>query len=358
MYRSLALVLWYSLTLQCLSAQLDLSTVNGAPNNLLLTMDSTIKAGDYERITSVLVAKDGQLLFEKYYNGTDQNTLRNTRSVTKTMATLLTGIAIREGHIQSEQDKIFTYLPHKTPVKNPDPRKEDITLEDLLTMSSIMECDDDNVYSRGNEERMYLIEDWTGFFLGLPIRSYPFSPQPADRPYGRAFSYCTAGASTMAEIIQSAIGAKLDQFAKRHLFEPLGINNYQLHYTPEGVLNTAGGSEYRSRDLLKLIQMCLNKGKWEGQEIVPMEWLVKATTPKVNVGEGVDYGYLFWLKSFGLEQKHPAYYMSGNGGQKVLAIPALKLTVVITTTNYGNRKAHNYTDELMNKFIVPAVVNK
>ena len=344
-------------TNQVLFAQLDFSKANEAPNSHLLEMDSTIISGKYEQIKSVLIAKNGKLLFEKYYNGANQNTMHNTRSVTKTMASLLTGIAIKEGYIQSEKDKIFKYLQHKTPVQNPDKRKEDITLEDLLTMSSVLECNDDNSFSRGNEERMYPIEDWTRFFIDLPIRSYPFEPKPEEQPYGRSFSYCSAGAATMAEILQSAVGMELDQFAKKYLFQPLGIEKYKLHYNPEGILNTAGGSEYKSRDFLKLIQMCLNKGIWKGRQIMDTSWLEKATTPKVTVRTGTDYGYFFWLTSYGKEELCKSYYMSGNGGQKILALPELDVTVVITTTNYGNRNAHNYTDEIMNEFIVPAMID-
>lgn len=350
-------IIFCIITHQVIFAQLNFSKVNTNPNQHLLKMDSTIIAGKYEQIKSVLIAKNGEVIFEKYYNGADKNSMHNTRSAMKTIATLLTGIAIKKGFVQSEKDKIFKYLKHKTPVQNPDKRKENITLEDLLTMSSILECNDDNIFSRGNEERMYTIEDWTSFFIDLPIRSYPFEPKPEDQPYGRSFSYCTAGAAAMAVILESAVGMKLDQFAKQHLFQPLGIENYKLHYNPEGTLNTAGGSEYRSREFLKLIQMCLNNGKWKGQQIIEASWLEKATTPKVTVRKDTDYGYLFWLKSYGKEKLYKSYYMSGNGGQKILALPELGVTVVITTTNYNKRNAHNYTDEIINEFIVPAMVD-
>ncbi|WP_420399772.1 serine hydrolase domain-containing protein [Flagellimonas sp.] len=348
----------YLFSIQNACSQLDLTSPRGTSHPLWSKMDSTIKSGKYERITSVLVAQNGELLFENYYNGADSNSKHNTRSATKTMATLLTGIAIKQGYIQSEKDKIFKYLGHKTPVKNPDDRKSGITLEDLLSMSSILECNDFNSFSRGNEERMYIIEDWTGFLVDLPVRAYPFEPKPEDQPYGRAFSYCSAGAAAMADIVQRAVGMPADQFAKQNLLNPLGFEDYVLHYTPEGVLNTAGGSEYKSRDLLKLIQLCLNKGVWNGQEIIPATWLQKATTPKVRVRDGVEYGYLFWLRSFGENQQYYSYHMSGNGGQKLLAIPDLDAVMVITTTNYGNRNAHNYTDELVNEYIVPVLTDQ
>jgi len=338
------------------SAQLDFSKVNTKKSLKFIKMDSAVVAGNYERITSILIAKDGNVLFEKYYNGSTINSKHNTRSATKTMATLLTGIAIEKGFVNSEKDKIFKYLQHKLPVKNPDKRKDNMTIEDLLTMSSPLECNDNNNFSRGHEERMYLIEDWTQFYVNLPIRSFPFSPKPKDLQYGRAFSYCSAGAATMSEILESAVNMKLDVFAKKHLFDPLKIKDYKLHYTPKDILNTAGGSEYKSRDFLKLIQLCLNNGQWEGKQIIPSAWIDKASSPKANAFGGMQYGYLFWLADFGDDKKVKTYAMAGNGGNKIIACPELGLTVVMTSTNYNNRSAHGYTNELMNKFIVPAIL--
>lgn len=337
------------------NAQIDFSQANHEQSALLNELDSLVSSGTYERITSILVAKNGRLLYEKYYLDNEVNSKHNTRSCTKTIATLLAGIAKDKGHIQSEKDRILDYLQHKLPYENPDKRKEDITLEDLLTMTSVLECDDSNWHSRGHEERMYFIEDWTQFLLDLPVRSYPFGPKPEDAPYGRRFAYASAKAAAVAEILQSAIGSNLIEFAKKHLYEPLDIQDYTLHTTPHDILNTAGGSEYRSRDLLKLIQLCINKGMWNGKQIISSEWIEKATTPKVNAYDGVDYGYFLWLKEYGNEKKYASYYMSGNGGNRALAIPELDITVVITTRNYNNRNAHGYADEIVNKYIIPAL---
>lgn len=355
MYKTISSLLFILLTGNVLLAQLDFSDKNIISNQLLTDMNSEVEKGTYEKITSILIAKDGKLLFEKYYNDNDKNSKHNTRSATKTMATLLTGIAIDKGFIKSEKDKAFGYLKHKMPKQNSDPRKEEITIEDLLSMSSILECDDNNSFSRGNEERMYIIEDWAKFLVNLPVKSYPFGPKPKEQPYGRAMSYCSAGSAAVAEIVQSAIGSNVDAFLKKNLLEPLKITDYKLHYTPTGTLNTAGGSEYRSRDFLKIIQMCIQNGKWNGQQLISSEWLKKATAPKVNAWEGMNYGYLFWLKKFGTTKKVQSYAMAGNGGNKIVAFPELNITVVLTSTNYGNRKAHGYTDELLNKYIIPAL---
>lgn len=339
------------------NAQMDFTLSEPLQHPLLNAMNDSVHAGSFQEITSILIARDGVLIYEAYYEGNAIESKHNVRSGTKTMATLLTGIAIKEGHISSEQNKIFDYLGHKLPVDNPDPRKDDITIEDLLTMSSCLECDDNNQASRGHEERMYIIEDWTQFYLNLPIRAYTFNPKPEDCPYGRSMSYCSSGAAAMADVIESAVDEKLDIFAKRHLFDPLEITDYTLHKTPLNILNTAGGSEYRSRDFLKMIQLFLNNGTWNGKEIMTASWVEKATSPKANAWEGMDYGYLLWLTDFGTDKKVSAYTMAGNGGNKILAIPELNVTIILTATNYNNRNAHNYTNTLLNEYIVPVLLD-
>jgi hypothetical protein len=136
----------------------------------LVQMETAIRSGAFKKIGSVLIARHGKLIYEAYFDG-DAATLRDTRSVTKSITGALVGLAISDGSLASTQVRILDVLPGRAQrMQNIDPRKSAISVEDFLTMSSPLECDDWNDASRGNEERMYLVEDWAQFVLDLPIR--------------------------------------------------------------------------------------------------------------------------------------------------------------------------------------------
>ncbi len=344
-----ALAFAAALVLAPLSAQ-----AQGVSIAKLEAMSAAIKAGQFQQITSVLVSRHGKLVFEAYYDG-DAETRRNTRSTTKTVTAMLTGAAIARGAIPSVQAPIKPYLKGRPPAANPDPRKDKVTVEDLLTMSSIAECDDDNQYSRGNEERMYLIEDWVGFYLDLPVRGFPdWSPRPEASPYGRSFSYCTAGVVTLGQVVQNAVKQPLPAFADAVLFKPLGIDAPAWQMSPKGLAMGGGGLGLRSRDLLKLGQLYANGGQWEGKQVLPPDFIKASVTPHANARPDTDYGYLIWLQTFA---GHKAWVMSGSGGQKVAIVPDLDLVAVITTTNFGVRQPHAISEKLLAEHILAAVEN-
>jgi len=329
----------------------------GVSSVKLREMEEAIRKDEFKKITSILVARHGRLAYEKYFEG-DAQTLRDTRSATKTITGMLIGIAIDRKFIPNAQAPVLPFFPEKQPIQNPDPRKNRITIEDFLTMSSILECDDWNDFSRGNEERMYLIEDWVQFTLDLPVRGFmSIAKKPEDSPYGRAFSYCTAGASTLGAVLQKAVHQPLQDFAKQALFDPLGISNVQWVLSPTGIAQTGGGLRLQSQDLLKLGQLYLSGGKSpEGKQIVSPEWVKTSISPHAQIDDKTTYGYFWWLKSFQSgDANHFAYYMSGNGGNKVVVFADLDMVVVLTSTNYGTRGMHEQTDKLLTQYILAAV---
>src|SRR5215471_671081 len=151
-------------------------------------METAIRGGDFKKIGSVLVARHGKLVFEGYFDG-DAATLRDTRSATKSITDILVGIAIQEKKLSAVDARVLALLPERArKMQNPDPRKDKITIEDFLTMSSALECDDWNDASRGNEERMYLVEDWAQFILDLPVRGRMHVGEKVEAPpHGRDF---------------------------------------------------------------------------------------------------------------------------------------------------------------------------
>ena len=328
----------------------------------LAAMEKAVEEGDFGRITSILAFADGRMMYEHYFDEGGADTLRNTRSATKTITGMLVGLAIDRGAIAGVDARVSGHFPDKRPFENPDPRKDAMTIEDLLTMSSLIECDDDNSFSRGNEERMYLIEDWSGFFLDLPVKGFPaWVRKPAESPYGRAFSYCTAGVTTLGDVVERATDQQLEAFAAKELFGPLGIDRAEWQYSPLGLAQGGGGLALRSRDLLALGRLYLDGGKWRGRQILPADWVKASTTPKVSVPgmERTEYGYLWWVRELdaGKRPLH-AWLMSGAGGNAVIVVPSLRLVTVITSTNFGREDAHRLSEKLFTDFIIPAVEDR
>jgi CubicO group peptidase (beta-lactamase class C family) len=319
-------------------------------------MEQAIKAGNFNTVTSVVIASHGKIVYEHYFDTDGIDALRNTRSATKTITGMLVGAAIDRHLITSVDARVLDYLQDKLPLQNPDPRKSKITIEDFLTMSSLLECDDENPFSRGNEERMYLVEDWAKFAFDLPIRGFPdWQTKPKDSPYGRSWSYCTAGPTTLGVVLEHAVKRPVPQFAEEVLFSPLGITSVKWQFQPLGTAMTGGGLQLRSRDLLKLGQLYLNGGAWNGHQILPSVWVTESVRAHANAREDTDYGYLWWLQTFHLSARAlRSYGMYGTGGNKVLVFPNESLVIVVTTSNYRVQGAAALTDKLLVDYILAA----
>ena len=330
----------------------------GLSQKPLADMEAAIRSGEFKKIGSVLIARHGKLVYEAYFDG-DASTLRDTRSATKSITDVLIGIAIGEKKLSRVDERILALLPERArKMQNPDPRKDKITVEDFLTMSSPLECDDWNDASRGNEERMYVVEDWAQFLLDLPIRGRMHLGEQVDPPpYGRYFSYCTGGVFTLSEVLQKATGMRTDRYAQEKLFGPLGVTDVQWVYSPLNIPQTGGGLRLTSRGLLKIAELYRAEGQWQGHRIVDEAWVRASTQPHARIDEDTEYGYLWWLKAFKSGGKsYPAFYMTGNGGNKILAFPGLDMAVVLTSTNFNTKGMHEQTEKLLTDYILAAIL--
>ncbi|MFD0738475.1 serine hydrolase domain-containing protein [Lysobacter koreensis] len=318
-----------------------------------------VEQGEFKAITSILVAQDGKVVYEHYFDAQGAQARRDTRSATKTVAGMLAGLAIADGHLPDASARVFDHLPpaRRQNMQHPDPRKDAIRVEDLLTMSSLVECNDEQQFSRGNEERMYLIEDWVQFYVDLPVQGFPaWMPKPADSSRGRSFRYCTAGVTTLGEVIQTAVGEPLQAYAQRRLFDPLGITAPEWQLSPLGLAQAGGGLGLRTRDLWKLGQLYLDGGRVGGRQLVPATWVRQSLSPQASPREDADYGYLWWLmKVPDGDAVTIAPAMAGAGGNAVFLLPHKRAVVVITTTNYNERQPHALTFKLLTRDLIPAL---
>ena len=305
----------------------------GSSVAFLLVSSQDFDLSAYGRITSVVVSSDGKIVHEQYADG-DARSLRNTRSCTKTVLNLIVGAAINRRLIEGIEVRVADVLGAPSSSLYPDVRKSSITVRDLLTMSSCLECDDSNPYSAGNEERMYPREDWVQFALDLPIRG------------GRGFSYCTAGVVTLGVAMARALGEPLSQFATREIFAPIGIEAFDWPRTPLGDDSAAGGLLLSSRSLLELAHLYLQGGR----DVVSPIWIAESTTAHTEVDEHTSYGYLWWLRDY---EAGRSYYMAGAGGSHIHAFPDHRLAVAITSANFGVADAHELTDRLLTEQILP-----
>jgi CubicO group peptidase (beta-lactamase class C family) len=211
-----------------------------------------------------------------------------------------------------------------------------------MTMSSALDCDDDVPSSPGNEENMYPQRAWTRWAADLPIRDT------------RGFAYCTAGAFLIGQIVQRATGQPIDRYLESRLLQPLGIEKVEWNRSPSGEVATSGQLRIRTRDLAKLGLLLLARGR----SIVASDWVDRMLTVHVRPNRATDprgelgYGYLIWERQYTTPcGRTTGWYMSGNGGNHVIVLPALDAVAVVTTVNFNTRGMHDQTTRLVEKYL-------
>lgn len=321
-------------------------------SDLFEEMERAIKADSFPRTTSVLLVKNDELIYEGYFGYGHKDLLNDTRSATKSLVALAVGVAIDEGLITLDQS-VFDLLESRlAPYEHDTPFKRGITVADFLTMSSALECNDNDMSSPGNEENMYPLKHWARWAVDIPTRA----AYDRDENGRGSFAYCTAGSFLLGQVIEEASGETLDQFFARTLFEPLGISTWHWSRSPTGEYMSGGGLRLHARDLAKIGMMVLDEGRWQGKQVIPASWIKKATTPSVNAGATQDYGYQFWQRTWKTScGPMKASYMSGNGGNNVILLPEFDAVIVLTRQNYGQRGMHQQSNRLVENYVLASM---
>jgi CubicO group peptidase (beta-lactamase class C family) len=311
-------------------------------------MEAAIDRGEFPQTTSVMVVQDGATVYEHYWQA-NVDTQHDTRSATKSITALAVGIALGQGKLPSVDAPAFGYLADLAPFANDAPAKQSLTVADLLTMSSALDCNDDVDDSPGNEENMYPKQQWARWAVDLPTRAY------ARDATGRGpFAYCTAGVFLLGQIVARAVGAKIDDWLDDVLFHPLGITQGEWSKSPSGEIMTGGGLRLRTRDLVVLARMVMAGGNWQGRQIVPAEFIARATTVQRRASNEAEYGYLFWNRQYRSTcGTTSGWFMSGNGGNAIVILRELHAVVAVTRVHYNSRGMHDETRKLIETFVLP-----
>lgn len=321
----------------------------------LAAMSAEIDAGKYRKIEAIRVIRDGRTVFEGDYRGNSPESRIDARSSGKSITAIAIGMAIDDGKLASVDLPVFGFFKDREPFAHDGPAKRAITIRDLLTMSSALDCDDWTDASPGNEERMYATRDWTRFALDIPIaKDYARGAGGLGR-----YSYCTAGAFLLGRIVERATGERFDAYVQRRLFDPLGITGAKWKASPNGEIQSGGQLSLRARDFAAIGQLILDGGISGGKQLVSRAWLREMLTVRAKATPLDGYGYLWWVRDYrepDNPRPWPGFYMSGNGGNKVVLFPTLKTVVVILSTNYNRRDMHQLSSALIERHILPALV--
>lgn len=322
----------------------------GVDPKKIIEMMGIILKEDIKNIHGILLVKNGKLIFEEYFYGYDRDTRHMLASVTKSLTSVLVGIAIENGIIGGINEKVYGFFPEYTGTRWNE-QKYDITLKHLLTMTAGLDWDEvTNLHPHPKNPN-------TGMYkTDHPIK-YILNKKRAAPP-GERWNYNSGLTVLLGGIIKNTSGQYADKFAEKYLFGPLGITDYDWYKHPDGTVFTNGDLFLKPRDIAKIGYIMLNQGKWENKQIVSSTWIQESTKEHIDTFSGYGYGYQWRCgKTLICEQEIEAFWASGTGGQKIYVFPKLDLVVVFTSKIFDNIYGHDRNESLLANFIIPAVVS-
>ena len=337
----------------------------GIDTGKIVALTKLILDNTYPNIHSLLILRHGKIVYENYFAGEDEidggapvgyvnhgiDSLHDCRSVSKSFTSACVGIAVKQGYIKSIDEPIFSYFPEYA--KYFDAAKRKITIRNLLTMTSGLEWNEKVSYldADNSETQMDRSNDPITYILSRKLTSTP----------GTVWNYSGASAMLLGEIIWKATGEKLDKYAAKNLFAPLGIRKYDwrsMLYN-KNIPAAAWGVRLRSRDLAKFGLLYMNYGKWGNTQVLDTVWVkqsLSAQGPRSsdpNSPQG--YGFQFWVGQM-VQPKYKTVipFANGNGGQMIYFWRSMDILLVFTCGNYNRNDIKNNTDAAFG-YMVPAV---
>ncbi|WP_247834773.1 serine hydrolase [Bradyrhizobium sp. 200] len=315
-------------------------------------------------VHAVIVVRRGTLVFEQYFPGYDEPwgmgegrrhefdavTKHDMRSVSKSVISLLVGIAIDRDLIKSADEPVVKFFPDYSALKSPG--WDSITLRHLLTMSSGIKWDENRAWKDPENDEPHLGSDADPFRYGLS--------KPIAAPPDTVWNYNGGGTDLLGNIIERVSGKSLDAFAREALFTPLGISDWEwMKYRNEHIASAAG-LRLRPRDAAKIGQLVLNKGAWNGQQVVSAKWIEQSVTPRFQAigyfGGLFYYGQQWWMgRTLSGDKDVKWIAAQGLGGQRIFIVPELDLVLVTTSGLYGSGRQGQAALDILANFIIPYV---
>ncbi len=283
-------------------------------------------------VDSLLIIRNGVIVLEVYDYPYTQNQKHILNSCTKSFVSALVGIAIDQGLIPGIHSKVLDYFPEYRFVDR-DPRKQAITIENLLTMTSGIDWPQygpNNINTKMTQSH----GDWVKFILERPIAVEP----------GSQANYSNGDAHLLSAILQKATGETALDFGWVHLFQPLGISDVRWDYDPKGISIGSATLYLTPRDMAKLGYLYFKDGVWEGRKIISADWVQKSiqSHTKMPIAGGyADYGYYWWVyPDLGM------YEAWGAAGQRIAVFPELNIVTVITANDPNDAPVTAFSREI------------
>lgn len=307
----------------------------GASSNVLTGLFLEVADRDYA-IDTATVIRNGHLIAHAARDNYQDGELHIVHSVTKSIISTLIGLAIDEGYLESVDQRVLDVFGDRVAANN-DERKEQMTIEDLLTMTSGFDCRDSYLYEWEGLDDLRQSDDWVQHILDLPMIATP----------GEKFEYCNRASFLLSAIVQEATGQTAEQYGVGGLFSPIGVSEIDWPANPDGISIGWGSLRMAPLDLARFGLLILDEGRWQGGQVVPAQWIDRATRPYVHGTLQDGYGYQWWIRDDGAVQ--------GLGYEGQYLIIDRELNMVTVFTSKLPDEEFYLPDDLYDRYVLSSV---